>query len=359
GPVRREALVQPLDAAVDGEITTMALDGRAEDLFLGTSRGRVVQYDMRDHRSPRRGEAVSVSSVQAPVTALGFLIGDRTLVVGDGAGSVSTWQMVPPPGGGERRLRRVNRFRDHPAPVAAVTASRRDKGFATADAGGGILVHYGTSGETLLSLRAEDAQPLRAIMLAPKADGVVGVDAAGTVTDWRLHNPHPEATLRTLFGKVWYEGYSEPAWVWQSTGGTDDFEAKLSLTPLVYGTLKGTFYALLFAVPIALLAAIYVSEFMHPAIKNYVKPVVEIMAALPSVVLGFFAGLWLAPMVERVVPGLFLMPVVEAVGILVALVVWRTVPAVIRGRFRTGTEMLLVLPVVVGSAAVALALGGL
>jgi len=158
---------------------------------------------------------------------------------------------------------------------------------------------------------------------------------------------------------VWYEGYSEPAWVWQSTGGTDDFEAKLSLTPLVYGTLKGTFYALLFAVPIALLAAIYVSEFMHPAIKNYVKPVVEIMAALPSVVLGFFAGLWLAPMVERVVPGLFLMPVVEAVGILVALVVWRTVPAVIRGRFRTGTEMLLVLPVVVGSAAVALALGGL
>jgi phosphate transport system permease protein len=53
------------------------------------------------------------------------------------------------------------------------------------------------------------------------------------------------------------------------------------------------------------------------------------------------------------------MPAVVAVGILVALVVWRTVPAAIRGRFRTGTEMLLVLPVVVGSAAVALALGGL
>ncbi len=81
----------------------------------------------------------------------------------------------------------------------------------------------------------------------------------------RVDNPHPEVTLRTLFGKVWYEGYPEPAYVWQSTGGTDDFEAKFSLTPLVYGTLKGTFYALLFAVPIALLAAIYVSEFMHAA----------------------------------------------------------------------------------------------
>ena len=77
---------------------------------------------------------------------------------------------------------------------------------------------------------------------------------------------------------------------------------------------------------------------MHAAIKNYVKPVVEIMAALPSVVLGFFAGLWLAPVVERVVPGLFLMPAVVAVAILGALLVWRTVPAAIRGRFRTGTE---------------------
>ncbi len=47
--------------------------------------------------------------------------------------------------------------------------------------------------------------------------------------------------------------------------------------------------------PLALLAAVYVSEFMHPTVKAYVKPVVEIMAALPSVVLGFLAGLWLAP----------------------------------------------------------------
>src|SRR5206468_12629338 len=112
--------------------------------------------------------------------------------------------------------------------------------------------------------------------------------------------------------KVWYEGYSRPEYVWQSTGGTDDFEAKFSLTPLIFGTLKGTFYALVFAVPLALLAAVYVSEFMHPTVKGYVKPVVEIMAALPSVVLGFLAGLWLAPVVERIIPGLFLLPAVRS-----------------------------------------------
>ena len=179
----------------------------------------------------------------------------------------------------------------------------------------------------------------QSIVFAPKGDGVLAADERGAISQWTLSNPHPEITWRTVFGKVWYEGYDQPEYVWQSTGGTDDFEAKFSLTPLIFGTFKGTFYALLFAVPMALLAALYVSEFMHPDLKAYVKPVVEVMAALPSVVLGFLAGLWLAPMVERVVPGLFLMPWIEAAFILGALLLWRRVPVTVRGRIRTGGEL--------------------
>ena len=99
--------------------------------------------------------------------------------------------------------------------------------------------------------------------------------------------------------------------------------------------------------PLALLAALYVSEFMHPTVKGYVKPVVEIMAALPSVVLGFLAGLWLAPMIERVVPGLFLLPLVLTVCILAAFAAWRALADAFRGRFRTGTEVFLLVPVVI------------
>ena len=179
------------------------------------------------------------------------------------------------------------------------------------------------------------------------------------MAQWQLDNPHPEITWRTLFGKVWYEGYSQPEYVWQSTGGTDDFEAKFSLTPLIYGTLKGTFYALLIAVPLALLAAVYVSEFMHPDLKAYVKPVVEIMAALPSVVLGFLAGLWLAPLVERIVPGLFLIPLVLPVVIVLALLAWQLVPIGVRGRVKAGSEVFLLIPVVVVGVWLALVLGGL
>ena len=87
--------------------------------------------------------------------------------------------------------------------------------------------------------------------------------------------------------------------MWQSTGATNDFETKFSLVPLVFGTLKGTFYALLFAIPLAVLGALYTSQFVHPSIRAKVKPTLEIMAALPSVVIGFIAGLWLAPLVER------------------------------------------------------------
>jgi phosphate transport system permease protein len=359
GGTRREESLQTFTPELPGEITALRLDGRAEDLFVGTSQGQVLRYEIKDPAAPRLVEVVAVTGrAGVPVTTLGFLLGDRTLIVGDQRGGVSSWQVVPPPGGGEKRLTRIYQFAAHAAPVMAVTASKRDKGFATADDSGSVHVSYGTSGQTLLSFKAE-GPGLQALVFAPKSDAVLSADGQGVAALWEVHNPHPEITLKTLFGKVWYEGYSQPAWVWQSTGGTDDVESKMSLTPLIFGTIKGTLYALFFAVPMALLAALYVSEFMHPSVKAYVKPVVEIMAALPSVVLGFLAGLWLAPVLEPIVPGLFLMPLVLPVVILIAYAFWRLMPLSVRGRFRTGTEAFLLLPVVVAGIWLSLALGGL
>ena len=359
GGSRREESLQSFTPDMSGEITALRLDSRAEDLFVGTSQGQVLRYDMKDPSAPRLAEAVAVTSkAGVAVSSLGFLLGDRTLIVGDQAGDVSSWQVVPPPGGGEKRVTRIHVFSAHALPVIAITASKRDKGFATADASGAVHISYGTSGQTLLSLKAEQVG-LQSLVFAPKSDALLSADEQGAVAQWQIHNPHPEVTLKTLFGKVWYEGYSQPAWVWQSTGGTDDFESKLSLTPLLFGTIKGTFYALLFAVPLALLAALYVSEFMHPSVKAFVKPVVEIMAALPSVVLGFLAGLWLAPVLEPIVPGLFLIPLVLPLSILAAYGAWRLVPRRVRGRLKPGTEAFLLLPVVVVAVWIALALGGL
>ena len=355
GAPRREESRQAFTVEADGEMTTLRVDGRGDDLFVGTTRGEIIRYDLRDREAPQRADAILAGT--APITLLQFLNGDRTLVVGDGEGAVTTWQVVSPPTGGAARPTRLGAFAAHGAPVIAASPSRRDKGFVTADAAGAVHLHYATSGTTLLRLAAGPG--LRGMVMAPKADGIVTADEGGRLSHWAIRNPHPEITVGTLFGRVWYEGYTRPDYVWQSTGGTDDFEAKFSLTPLIYGTLKGTFYALLLAIPIALLAALYVSEFMHPAVKVYVKPAVEIMAALPSVVLGFLAGLWLAPLVERVVPGLFLLPLVETVCILGAFVLWRLAPVGLRTAFRPGTEVFLLIPVVTVGAWVAFTLGGL
>ena len=110
-----------------------------------------------------------------------------------------------------------------------------------------------------------------------------------------------------LWSKIWYEGYKEPEFIWQSTSGSDDFEPKFSFVPLAFGTLKAAFYALLFSVPLAIAGAIYTAYFMAPALRKVVKPAVEIMEALPTVILGFLAGLWLAPIVEDKLISIFLM----------------------------------------------------
>lgn len=356
GPSTTGAFRQTLSLQVEGRITALALDGRGEDLFVGTSSGLVIRVDIREPAEPKVARAVQATSrADAGVSTLGFLLGDRTLVVGDAAGGVSTWQLLQTDGG-ERRLVRINEFAGHAGPVLAIKASPRDKGFLTVG-GRTARLHYGTSGRTLHTLQAGAPDP-RGAAFAPKADGVLLADGAGGITHFAVDNPHPETTFRSLFGKVWYEGYKAPDYVWQSTGGTDDFEAKFSLTPLIYGTLKGTFYALLFAIPVAILGALYVSQFMHPTLKGIMKPAVEIMAALPSVVLGFLAGLWLAPQVERVVPGLFLASVVIPLLILAAVFAWRRVPAALRRRMRPGTELTLLVPIVLLGGWLTFQLGG-
>ncbi|MDD5559314.1 ABC transporter permease subunit [Candidatus Methylomirabilis sp.] len=357
GPSTKEESRERLTLPIEGEITQILLDGRGENLFAGTSSGQVIRVDLRDPNDPKVvGVVPATIRPGIGVSTMGFLIGDRTLVIGDAMGGISSWQLVQADGT-EQRLAKVHDFLAHTGPVVAFAPSRRDKGFVTADASGIIRIHYGTTGKTLLTLKAADVG-LSAVTFAPKADGVMTIDAKGGLSHWTVENPHPEISWGNLFGKVWYEGYPAPAYVWQSTGGTDDFEAKFSLTPLIFGTIKGTFYALLFAIPLALLGALYTSQFMHPMLRGIVKPTVEIMAALPSVVLGFLAGLWLAPLVEKVVPGLFLMPIVTTLLILIAVLCWRFVPIGIRSRVKAGTEVALLIPIVILGGWISFQLGG-
>ncbi len=352
GPKRREVSERSWPIRAEGRGTAILIDHHLDSLMVGTSAGQIARWDLRRVRA-EPDDIIQVG--EAPVAALAYLKGEQTLVVGDGRGAVSGWQLLK----GDGKKRSLVKMRDFEPQVAAIVAlapSPRDRSFLSGDASGQAFVRYGTTGETRSVFRPAETR-LASLTFAPKGDAAVALDERGRVAIWRFDDPHPDATWKGLFGKVWYEGYPGPAYAWQSSSGSDEAEAKFSLVPLVVGTLKGTFYALLFAVPISLLGALYASQFMHPRLRGIVKPCVEIMAALPSVVLGFVAGLWLAPTVERFVPGVFLMPVVVALAVLATAAAWRRLPERTRHSLPAGFEAFLLLPVVGLAAWGALSIG--
>ena len=326
-------------------VSALALDGSLENLYVGTSDGSVLHIALSDQEPPAVKGGYVVTSPTTPVTSLGFLSGDRSLVVMTEAGEVSTWGLIRHADDPSRwRLTKMHTFRSHEAPVTAFAPSQRVKGFVTADAKGQIFLHHATSEQTWLKL-SNGGSPIRAVTFAPKGDGLISFDRTGELALYQLHNTYPEVTFDTLFGKVWYEGYDQPAHVWQSSSGSDDFEPKLGLMPLAFGTLKGTLYALLLAVPIAILAAMCTSQFMHPDLRAKIKPVIEVMAALPTVVLGFLAGLWLAPLLERMLPALAAMAVTLPLLVIASSLLWYLFPPAFRRRLRPGQEALLLIPI--------------
>ena len=327
-----------------GAVTALALDALLENLYVGTADGQVVHVALSDTESPEMRAAYTVAAPSTAVTTLGFLSGDRSLVVMSEDGAVSTWGLVrraDAPSGWT--LTQIHTLRSHNAPVTAFAPSQRVKGFVTGDRKGNLFLHHATSSQTLLRLATSEF-PIRAVAFAPKGDGLIALDGAGQLSLYQVQNAYPEVTLETLFGKVWYEGYDQPAHVWQSSSGSDDVEPKLGLLPLAFGTLKGTMYALFLAVPIAILAAMCTSQFMHQDLRAKIKPIIEVMAALPTVVLGFLAGLWLAPLLERMLPAVAAMALVLPVLVIVASFAWYLCPLSVKRHLPQGQEALLLIP---------------
>ncbi len=332
---------QPVGGEIAGRITALIVDYEGNRLFVATDARKLYQYYLEEDRdAPFR-----VYDLPASVTALDYVIGDVALALGFADGRVESWFGVRErPTDVLKPIRRIHTFEPLPAGVTWLQISARDKGFAVGGADGTVRLCCPTSERTLLSHKL--AAPVHAIAYAPKLTALFALGTDGSLRYTAVDNPHPEISSKVLFGKVHYEGYDEPDYIWQSTGGTDDFEAKFSLVPLTVGTLKGAFYGLLFAIPVAVLAALYTSQFMAPGMRVYVKPTIEIMAALPSVVIGFLAGLWLAPLLEQIMVGTLLAVFVVPLTVLAAGSAWTLLPRGLRTRVPPGMELWLLMPVV-------------
>lgn len=127
--------------------------------------------------------------------------------------------------------------------------------------------------------------------------------------------------------------------------GTARTKSFFSLLPLAFGSIKGAIYAMAFALPIALLSAIYCAAFVTPAIRQWVKTLMEIMASFPAVVLGL-TGAWIvAPFIETRIPGVLLAAILVPATVLIAGWLWSHMPHRIRACIPTGTEWAALIPI--------------
>ncbi|MEM9064665.1 MAG: ABC transporter permease subunit [Planctomycetota bacterium] len=287
------------------------------------------------------------------LTSMGWLLGAQTLLVAGSDGGGGAWFVAPERAGGTDGRALV---RAHPLPVGdgayvAFGPAASDRLVAGLTDAGALLVWHQTSDKLIASTQTGASDPAL-VALSPRGDLVLGASSDGGFSLFGLEAGHTEASFKSVFAKVHYENTPAPAWVYQSSAGSDAAEPKLSLTPLIWGTLKATLFAMLFAVPVAVLAALYSSEFMSPELHKVVKPALELMASLPSVVLGFVAAFVVAPIaaehLSELIAGAFVLPVVAVIG----ATAWQAIPGRITRRVGSGFRLVIIgIAMAVGIAA--------
>ncbi|HLE70357.1 MAG TPA: hypothetical protein VJH87_11800, partial [Vicinamibacteria bacterium] len=201
-----------------GERVTHVRLGRNAELVAATGTGRLHHWDIGGGEV-HLTETIKVSDVD--ITALEYGLGGNTIIVGDGNGALSAWFRARPNPDAPLELVKAHEFESQGAPIVSIGSSTRERSFVTGSADGSIFLRHLTSERTLLRFKGfegrGDAAAVDAALITPRADGILVRRNDGTLDRYSLANPHPEFSWRAVWGKVWYEGYSEPEYVWQST----------------------------------------------------------------------------------------------------------------------------------------------
>lgn len=137
-------------------------------------------------------------------------------------------------------------------------------------------------------------------------EGIISVYGGRILNQLSVENSTAITTFKSLWQEIWYEGYAQPDYVWQTSSALDSHQAKFSVVPLFIGSLKAALLAVLVAVPVGIGCAIYVGYFARQRVRRVLKPTIELIEGIPSVVIGFIAAIWLLPIAEKYLLGLFL-----------------------------------------------------
>lgn len=335
-------------------ITHLLLNKDQDTLYVSDSRGMLARFDVGNADNPELLQQLLIAEPGNEINALQFLNGDISLMVGESSGTISQWfpvrdkDNVP-------KLKLIRQFgQQQGTAIRQLVSEPGRKGFFAIDETNRLGLYYATSERNLLLQTLGDS-PVKYTAISPRADVLLTQNTDNRITYWQLENEHPDVSWKVLWEKVWYESYPKPEFIWQSSAADNDFEPKFSLVPLTFGTLKAAFYAMLVATPLAIFGAIYTAYFMTPRVRQVVKPTIEIMEALPTVILGFLAGLWLAPVLEANLAGIFTLLLIVPFGSLIFAYFWHHTVTT-RLLIPEGWESVIMIPVIIFLTWLALAL---
>jgi phosphate transport system permease protein len=315
------------------------INSLGDSVIVATDDGH-LHYFVIDNGQPQLRQSWQAFS-EGRLKSIDWLLGNESLVATAQDGRNAIFSPSVNPQTKQRHYLKTKELDSLPAGATAYAKSLRNRAYLIGS-GDHLSLRHATS-ESIRWEADLDHTP-EAIYLGNRYDALMTL-AQGKLHLYTLEDPHPEASWKAFFGKVWYEGQPEALYLYQSSSAGAESEPKYSMMNLIWGSFKGTLFAMLFAVPVALLAAMYTSQFLKPEFKKVVKPTMEIMASLPSVVLGFLGALWLAPRIENDVPSLLLIGILVPVSAMLFGFLYSRLPLRLRLFVKPGYEFLFYIPI--------------
>ncbi|MFC3092901.1 ABC transporter permease subunit [Alteromonas sediminis] len=295
---------------------------------------KVVTFQGRKIALTERGrESRQTYQHDYPINWIGRIENSRSLYVSDRSGKVERWVVVNKSGRFEYVKTYSLFLEDNEQPLTVQAHANTNAGFVLTDMGRLILFNR-VSGELLDIIQLVDI-PIswswygnRLYLVYP-----------GKVDVWTINNLAGVNTPTSLFVPQWYEGYLGPEHVYQTSSGRDFNEAKYALIPLLMGSLKAALAALVVAIPVSIGAAIYTGFFTTRRWRKSIKPAIEMLEAVPSVVIGFIAAVALAPVADKLLTSLLLFIVTLPLLLFVVALFQHRIAVKMPTRLRFGADI--------------------
>lgn len=286
---------------------------------------------------------IQTELLDSSLSSMTFLLGDISLLTISHEGIITQWFPTKSQDGIKLQAVRNFDFGLTSASFHLLPEHRRKAFYVVSEDGSLAIFHATAQREVFFDRTFIDQGKVKNSAISPRADQFI-VEVDGQLAIYKVKNKHPEISWSSLWEKVWYESYDKPDYIWQSSSSDNDFEPKMSLMPLAFGTLKAAFYAMLLGAPLAIFGAIYTAYFMSPFMRRKIKPMIELMEALPTVILGFLAGLWLAPFMEKQLASIFTILIWLPLSVLLFAFAASKLPTRIQNRINQGWHGFILIP---------------